>query len=1103
MPTYPLNYGFHAYGDATLSGRFETTYRPDTEYTYTFENLFHPHVGALIEQLNRESLPGLLDATFHESLEVDFFDDFYTRLTSSQQISFGELPIKDIDLHDGGPYAVYNWELLFHVPIGIAVHLSKNQRFAEAQRWFHYVFDPTSTDPAVPPPARYWRFLRFRRETAHRQVDELLQLLSKPDTECTPPELDDKTRVLEGYSALKDHPFQPHRVARTRVIAYQYAVVMRYLDNLVAWGDSLFAQDTVESINEATQCYVLAANLLGPRPERVPPRGEAEAFSYKQLRERSAAGIDGFGNALVALEGKFPFNVSPPPAGNGTGPSGPLLGFGRSLYFCIPRNEKLLGYWDVVGDRLHKIRNCMNIQGVVRSLAVFDPPLDPGMLVKAAAGGIDLGSIVAGLNQPVGPVRAQLLLQRAQELCGEVKSLGQALLSAIEKREGEQLALLRQSHELRVQELTQGVRFLQWKQAEEATEGLLRTRASAIERYDYHLRAVGAARDTNEVPDTFALGQRAPVTEETFDEVFNTLVGQFDRAVPVKPYANLRLAGQASPAAGSGAVGTGPLYLNENEAAELNVHGPAAREIRDDAMKADMVAAILALIPDMGIDLHFWGMGGHANIFGGSVLSTAARFYGNIRNLEAAGEELKGSTASKTASYERRADDWVHQGNLAARELAQIGRQLVGSLIAEQTAHQEYLSAKEQIDQTREVDRFMREKIAGEDLYGWMQSELSRLYYDYYRFAFDVARKAERTAKHELMRPELDATQFVKFNYWDGGRRGLLSGEALALDLKRLELAYAENNQREFELTRHVPLRQLDPVALLTLKATGSCTFTVPESLFDVDCVHYLRRLRSVALSVPAVVGPYTPLHATLTLLGSSVRTSPQLKDGTYARQGPEDDRFVDYLGTVQQMVTSGGTNDAGMFEPNLKDERPLPFEGAGAVSTWRIDLPDSLSSVDRGSISDVVVHLRFTSRQAGDALGQQATTELTNQLKAASSSDLALMFSLRHDFPTEWTAFAAGDGDLRLTLRKHYLPFFVQARNIVVDAVDLATKQGERLGRRSALTIPANAAALSALSAGLNGPNGSATLTLPPDAQILTRDPANPVYLVLRYHLA
>ena len=42
-------------------------------------------------------------------------------------------------------------------------------------------------------------------------------------------------------------------------------------------------------------------------------------------------------------------------------------------------------------------------------------------------------------------------------------------------------------------------------------------------------------------------------------------------------------------------------------------------------------------------------------------------------------------------------------------------------------------------------------------------------------------------------------------------------------DVKRLELAYHENNQREFELTKHISLRQLSLLALLNLKATGEC----------------------------------------------------------------------------------------------------------------------------------------------------------------------------------------------------------------------------------------------------------------------------------------
>jgi Tc toxin complex TcA C-terminal TcB-binding domain len=87
--------------------------------------------------------------------------------------------------------------------------------------------------------------------------------------------------------------------------------------------------------------------------------------------------------------------------------------------------------------------------------------------------------------------------------------------------------------------------------------------------------------------------------------------------------------------------------------------------------------------------------------------------------------------------------------------------------------------------------------------------------------------------------------------------QGLLAGDALHLDLKRMEMAYLDNNKRELEITRNISLRQLDPVQLLALRSTGTCTFNVPEWLYDRDCPgHYMRRIKSVALSIPSVVGP-------------------------------------------------------------------------------------------------------------------------------------------------------------------------------------------------------------------------------------------------------
>ncbi len=186
------------------------------------------------------------------------------------------------------------------------------------------------------------------------------------------------------------------------------------------------------------------------------------------------------------------------------------------------------------------------------------------------------------------------------------------------------------------------------------------------------------------------------------------------------------------------------------------------------------------------------------------------------------------------------------------------------------------------MQQAQDVQAFLQTKFTSAVFYTWMQSDLSALYYQYYRFACDTARQAEQTMKQELMRPELDETQFIQFNYWDTGHQGLLSGEALHLDIKRMEMAYHDNNKRELELTRHVSLRQLDPLALLTLRITGSCTVTVPEWLYDRDCPgHYMRRIKSVGLSMPSVVGPYTSVNCTLSLQSSTMRISPLLANGS------------------------------------------------------------------------------------------------------------------------------------------------------------------------------------------------------------------------------
>ena len=77
--------------------------------------------------------------------------------------------------------------------------------------------------------------------------------------------LTDKAATTE----YEEEPFNPHAIARLRASAYQRAIVMEIIGTYHDLGDSLFAKDTMESVNEASLYYNRAAEMLGPRPARL------------------------------------------------------------------------------------------------------------------------------------------------------------------------------------------------------------------------------------------------------------------------------------------------------------------------------------------------------------------------------------------------------------------------------------------------------------------------------------------------------------------------------------------------------------------------------------------------------------------------------------------------------------------------------------------------------------------------------------------------------------------------------------------------------------------------------------------------------------------
>jgi Tc toxin complex TcA C-terminal TcB-binding domain len=650
----------------------------------------------------------------------------------------------------------------------------------------------------------------------------------------------------------------------------------------------------------------------------------------------------------------------------------------------------------------------MNIEGVVRELPLFEPPIPPGLLVQAAATGVDISSAVNDLSAPLPFYRFQVLSQKASELAAEVKGLGAALLSALEKRDAENLALLRAGLEVQILEAAENIKVQQKEEALQAQTALERGRDLTNTRLQYYARLL-AGND-----------EGIAITIEGADVV---------EALEAKD-----------------------LGLNNEEISQLNL-AVAAIVLGNLAVLPQVLAGLTSLIPSFTFGVAGAGGSPLTSIsFGGGNLSGAASAAAGVLQQLASLLDRGASIAGTVGGFRRRAEEWGQQILLARGEYRMISAQIEAAKIRVAIAEKEIQVHRRQIEQSRQVQDLIEQKYTSQELYGWMISQLATVYFQTYQLAYDLAKRAERAFRHEL---GLLDTNYIQFGYWDNLKKGLLSGERLLHDVKRMEIAYLEQNKRELEITKHVSLALLDPLALLQLRQHASCEVEIPEVLYDLDFPgHYMRRIKSVSLTVPCVTGPYTGISSTLTLLRHSVRTLPSLTEPVQ-----------EALGAVQAIATSSGQNDSGLFQLDFRDERYLPFERAGAVSRWRLDLPGRFRQFDYDTITDAILHISYTARDGGavfrNAVDLQLQDRLEGIISAGEMEGLTQLFSAKHDFPNQWHQFLhpvamASAQTLRLELGEHRFPFMFKGRTIALTAMHLLLKpkRGFSLGDGGSLAF-------------------------------------------------
>ncbi|KAL6795809.1 hypothetical protein GGI42DRAFT_356796 [Trichoderma sp. SZMC 28013] len=374
---------------------------------------------------------------------------------------------------------------------------------------------------------------------------------------------------------------------------------------------------------------------------------------------------------------------------------------------------------------------------------------------------------------------------------------------------------------------------------------------------------------------------------------------------------------------------------------------------------------------------------------------------------------------------------------MAGRDIKGIDRQIVTARIRVEMCEREIELQKQQAQQARDTEEWLRSKFSSEQLYGWMEGVVRNLYYQTYLIAEDLAQKAQKAFWFEKGD---QAINYISPCNWDEGRQGMFPGENLFLSLKRLEGAYMEQRCHDFELVKNISLRQIRPWALLRLRETGTAEFDLPEVLFDFDFPgHYARRIKSVGMTIPCVVGPYTSVNATLTLLEHWYRTKPNAKSAADHPQKKSDERFHTDQIPIQSIAVSHEQQDSGVFNLDFKDERYIPFEGAGVISKWHLELPTSVKQFYYNTTTDIVLHVKYTAVQGGAAFKKVASDAASAFQKTATGFSITdgmfAVLDLKNDFPTEWYRWVSADktqpSSISLVALQDRLPFFTKGKHI------------------------------------------------------------------------
>ena len=367
------------------------------------------------------------------------------------------------------------------------------------------------------------------------------------------------------------------------------------------------------------------------------------------------------------------------------------------------------------------------------------------------------------------------------------------------------------------------------------------------------------------------------------------------------------------------------------------------------------------------------------NIFGladgGSVWGAAVTAAGSVLQTSAEATNVAAQRIAISEEYRRRSEEWQIQYQQAQSEMTAIDKQLDALSIRQQAAQTSLQQAQQQQADLQATMSYLTTRFTQSSLYNWLCGQLSALYCQAYDAVLSLCLSAQSCWQYEMGDM---ATTFIQTGAWNDSYHGLLVGETLTLNLQQMESAWLSRHQRRLELTRTVSLKQLLGDDFADLINKGLVSFTLNESLFDNDYPgHYLRQIKYITLSLPTLVGPYQDIRATLTQTSSSTLLKADINGVKYLNGDTSSGNatnIVTNLRASQQIAISSGMNDSGLFMLSFGDERYLPFEGTGAISSWQLAFPRYMSDEQQAilaALNDAIVQVHYTAIYGGSAFEQ------------------------------------------------------------------------------------------------------------------------------------